>query len=116
MRETIPLSPIPPYKGERYQARIPDTIDLAENCRQAVHNLTSVTDPNLDYDTYFKRGQAAHIFGDICGVKFQEALPLMRIASGSTENMQVDRGLDEIATQIHRHRRALLYQSPLPAR
>ena len=89
MRTEIPVFSIPPYKGKRYTALVPDTIDLAENCRKAVHCLTSLTDSKLDYDTYFSGGPP-HCFSDICGVKWQEALPLMRIASGSTESMQVD--------------------------
>src|SRR5262249_36319397 len=35
-------------------------------------------------------GGGQHCFSDICGVKYQEALPLMRIASGSMLNFNVD--------------------------
>ena len=88
---------IPPYKGERYTEKVPDTLDLAERARLAIHGLTGFTDPDADYMVYSFSGlyrnppTFIHQYGDVAGLKFNEALPLMRLITGSTENEHVDR-------------------------
>jgi hypothetical protein len=42
---TIPDFAMPPYEGQRYEAVVPDTLDLAERARLAVNALTEMTDP-----------------------------------------------------------------------
>ena len=95
-RSEVPPFDTPPYKGRRYQATVPDTLDIQERAALAVNGLTGPTDPDKDHLLYFRVNFSAnppvmsHGRSDICQSKFMEALPLMRIASGSDLNAQVD--------------------------
>ena len=103
IRQDIPEFGMPVYKGERYEALIPDTLDLQERAALAVNVLTRATDPEADYEMYFsvdiRRNPPMmdHNFSDICIMKFMEALPLMRLVSGSQDNLEVDRRWRELA-------------------
>ena len=48
----IPGFELPPYRGERYEATVPDTLDIAERARLAIHALTEVTNPLADHEIY----------------------------------------------------------------
>jgi len=97
IRDDIPEFDVPAYEGERYEAPVPDTLDLEERAALAVNGLTSPTDPLADHEMYstvfFRRSppMMQHDYSDHCQVKFMEALPLMRIISGSDLNSEVDR-------------------------
>ena len=103
IRQEIPEVPAPSYPGERYEALVPDTLDLQERAALAVNVLTRSTDPEADYELYFnldcRRNPPLmdHNFNGICDCKFMEALPLMRLVSGSRENIDVDRVWREVA-------------------
>ena len=99
IRPDAPTVKIKPFTGERYEALVPDTLDLAERARLSVHGLTSPLDPNDDYDLYwtvnFKNTPpmmaklpAYHQLS--LTSKFMEALPLMRLITGSELNSNVD--------------------------
>ena len=96
IRDEIPAVPIPPYEGETYEDLVPDTLDIAERIELAVNGVTGPTDPAADYEIYFwvnffhEPPVMSHNRDDWCQPKFMEALPLLRIASGSTLNSQVD--------------------------
>ncbi|NQT91372.1 MAG: glycoside hydrolase family 127 protein [Lentisphaerae bacterium] len=106
VRDEIPDFDVPPYRGERYEVEVPDTLDLQDRAALAINGLTGPTDPEADYEIYwsalFKRNppMMQHDLGDHCQVKFMEALPLMRIISGSDQNEHVDRRWMEVA--LHR--------------
>ena len=53
VREEVPAFEIPPYRGQRYEDRVPDTLDIAERARLGINALTSVTDPAADYIIYW---------------------------------------------------------------
>ena len=94
--DAVPRFDIPPYKGERYEAMVPDTLDVQERAALAVNGLTGPTDPEKGYLLYFLTHFSAnppvmtHGRSDICQTKFMEALPLMRLVSGSDHNSCVD--------------------------
>ena len=102
-REDIPSFDVPPYGGERYEALVPDTLDIQERAALAVNGLTGPTDPEKDHMLYFNahfRTNPPHMNhrgADICQTKFEEALPLMRLAGGSSLNDHVDPVWMEIA-------------------
>src|SRR5437867_6649951 len=55
--DTLPRDPkeihVVPFKGERYEALIPDTLDLAEYAESTVHGLTQLISPiETDYCVY----------------------------------------------------------------
>ena len=78
-------------------ASCPDTLDLHERAALAVHGLTEPADPDADYEIYwilFPRMRPPvmqHDFCDACQAKYIEALPLMRIASGSELNEHIEK-------------------------
>ena len=102
IRKKIPAFRVPAYKGERYQAMVPDTLDLQERASLAVNGLTGPTDPLADFEVYFfvyllsNPPMMKHSFDSHCQCKFLEALPLMRIISGSELNDEVDRRWMEV--------------------
>jgi len=102
----VPAIEVPAYPGSRYEAVVPDTLDLAERAALAVHGLTAPLNADADYEMYFAaRLQLdppvmVHSFSDWCQMKWQEALPLMRLISGSRLNEQVDQRWMEIVMQM----------------
>ncbi len=102
----VPTVGLPEYRGQRYQAQVPDTLDLAHRAALAINGMTGPTDSDADYEIYW---QAAFLnnppymiqtFNDHCQVKFHEALPLMRLASGSDLNDHVDQRWMEVVMQM----------------
>jgi hypothetical protein len=99
IREQIPAFDVPPYAGARYTDEIPDTLDIAERARLGINCLTGITDPLADHeifwfaDFYRDPPVMVHDFSDWCqNVEgMMESLPLLRIASGSDQNSDVDR-------------------------
>ncbi len=97
-----------PPKGEYYEATVPDTLDLAERGALALNSLTGMLDPSHDYDMYVTMNFAAnppymsHMGGTneadcwsgylVVG-KVVESLPLMRLMSGSKQDLDIERGL-----------------------
>ena len=106
IREEIPRFDVPAYEGERYEALAPDTLDLQERAALAVNGLTGPTDPEADYEVYFavffntNPPTMAHDWSDAVQCKFQEALPLMRVVSGSDLNAHVDRRWMEVVLHM----------------
>ena len=96
IRQRIPSFDVPEYRGRRYEAMVPDTLDIQERISLAVNGLTGPTDPDKDHLLYFRVNfrsnppSMSHGPSDICQMKFMEALPLMRLASGSALNDHVD--------------------------
>lgn len=90
--------------GERYEVTVPDTLDLAERGRLAVHGLTSFLNPvGAGGDPEAVMGPYGHAYfnanpaymTDIPGGppnwgKIAEGLILARRMSGSTENLETD--------------------------
>lgn len=96
IREEISSFDTPEYKGERYEALVPDTLDIAERSRLAINGLTGPTDPDADHEIYwwvdfFQHPTVMqHDHNDHVQVKFWEALPLLRSVTGSEQNEDVD--------------------------
>ena len=89
--------------GERYEAQVPDTLDLASRMALAINALTNVWNPDekwsLAFVVDFSRKPAVlytnHITDAYLNIpaKFQEALALCRLGSGSTQSLEVDAGV-----------------------
>jgi len=92
----LPSFRLPQFRGQRYQDRVPDTLDLAGRAAQAVHALTATTDPDFNADIYFSAYFGArppimiHDFSDWCEYKYYAASVLLRLACGSQERMDVE--------------------------
>jgi len=89
---------IPEYPGKYYEAMVPATLDLAERARLAVNGLTETLDPDNGYELYWivdllaKKPSMYHTIDDHVQAKFFQALPLVRTASGSMQNMDIEQG------------------------
>lgn len=98
IRDHVPSFEVPPYRGQLYSDRIPDTLDIAERAKLGVHALTSITDPTMDYEIYWSCNffrnpvRMQHNFNDWVQNQegLMEALPLLRNASGDNSNSEVD--------------------------
>jgi hypothetical protein len=103
----VPRTELPAYSGQRYEATVPDTLDLEEQMASlAINGLTEPIDPDADYEIYW---QAAfntnpplmwHAESDCVQSKHMEALPLLRLASGSRQNLHVEKRWMEVLRQM----------------
>ena len=98
IRSDFPEFELPSYRGERYEALVPDTLDLQDRARLALNCLTEVTNPLADYEIYgtvffLCRPPQMHLQwgGPTVQAKFQEAVPLARMVCGSDQNLHVER-------------------------
>ncbi|MGA8269389.1 MAG: hypothetical protein WB787_16635 [Candidatus Acidiferrales bacterium] len=98
IRDKIPEFAIPAYRGHTYVDSVPDTLDLTERAKLGVNVLTGITDPNAEYEIYWLTDIfrdppiMLHDFNDWVQNQegLMEALPLLRNATGSDLNSQVD--------------------------
>jgi hypothetical protein len=93
--------------GEDYRAAIPDTLDLAERGRLAINALTGMADLAYKYEPYHCANLAGHpasmnhTWGGNCTPKVAEALSMMRVMTGSDQNLAVDlRMLDPVVADV----------------
>ena len=100
--KSLPEIALPHFEGERYEVEIPDTLDLAERAGLAIQAITRMVDPKRNYALYchawFNRrppvialSDSDGLDGGACAAKHLEALPLLRLMSGSIYNLEVDR-------------------------
>ena len=55
IRKRVPSFDLPPYEGRRYEAMVPDTLDIQERIALAVNGLRSIAIEKDDL-AYFKHG------------------------------------------------------------
>jgi hypothetical protein len=102
----VPKVKLPIYSGQSYEAMVPDTLDVQEMAKLAVNGLTGPTDPNADYEIYWRAAFNTyppvmwHAESDNVLTKFIEALPMMRLVSGSSQNMHVEQRWMEVMLQM----------------
>jgi len=88
-----------------YEAMVPDTLDLADRAGFAINGLTRTSDPAHNYETYQCANFNVHppymnlMYGGPCLQKPVEALPMMRVMSGSRQNIEVDGKIVEACTR-----------------
>src|SRR3954453_6018556 len=96
-----------PYSGDKYEAKVPDTLDLAERARIAINALTEVTNSQEDYEIYNTNTFATnppsmqmHCWYPTILPKFIWAVSMMRTMSGGEQNEQVDQRWLEVALKM----------------
>ena len=52
--QQVPRVERPAYRGQRYRAQVPDTLDPAEMAALAINGTTGPTDPDADYEIYWR--------------------------------------------------------------
>ncbi|MBI4025035.1 MAG: glycoside hydrolase family 127 protein [Verrucomicrobia bacterium] len=92
----IPPFEMPIIQGSRYQAQVPDTLDLAERASHAIHGLTASTDPEANFEIYWrvcfgwKPPAMYHDWNDHVEFKYYAPSMLLRLACGSDESWEVE--------------------------
>ena len=88
------------YAGAEYDARVPDTLDLADRAEWAINGIGGSIDPELHHQMYFRVEYAHnppvmthHSADTTCDPKFGESFPMMRIMCGSDQYACVEAGL-----------------------
>src|SRR5512139_3796110 len=83
--------------GQRYSARVPGTLDLAERAELALNALVGTADRQYRCEPFHcgnlntHPAYMNHMWGGPCTPKVIEALPMMRIMCGSDRDLDVDR-------------------------
>jgi len=97
IRQEIPKFSLPSYSGERCEALVPDTLDVAERAALHIRALTSVTDQNADHDVYWlvelwhDPPVMQHDWGSLIPMAFvMYTTQLLRMITGSDLNAHVD--------------------------
>ena len=82
------------YAGHRYEAMVPDTLDLAGRAELAINGIGGTIDTDLDYYMFFlvryacKTPYMAHHAADsTCDTKYGESFPLMRLMCGTDHQL-----------------------------
>src|SRR5438270_8716669 len=103
----IPEFDLPPYRGERYEASVPDTLDIAERARLAVNALTAPTDEAADYEVYpvaFFDTNPPSMIHNCWYFPYEEdwmgALTRTRLVSGSEQNVNAERRWMEVTLKL----------------
>ena len=95
--------PLPTYEGQRYEAEVPDTLDLAAVAELTIKGITNRIAEDKDYfmytrDNFYADPPHLHFYWPNganeggCEGKHLEGLPLLRTICGSTLNEDNERG------------------------
>lgn len=95
-------------KEERYEANVPDTLDLADRAGLAINAMTGNLDPQANYELYHSvqfASQPAYMLHDnrsfvACGPKWLRSLPMMRLMSGSKQNEEIDKKFEDLFVSL----------------
>ena len=86
--------------GDRYEATVPDTLDLSDRAALALNALGGTLDPERDYQMYWEvryRVRPPYMRHRSCdptnSPKFAESFPMMRLMCGSDIHMDAEQGL-----------------------
>ena len=87
-------------EGERYEATVPDTLDLSDRAELALNGLGGTTDPERDYQMYWEaqfRVRPPYLRHRSCDPtntpKMAESYPMMRLMSGTDTYVEAQRGM-----------------------
>ena len=95
-------------KEERYEANVPDTLDLADRAGLAINAMTGNLDPQANYELHHAvqfASQPAYMWHDsrsfvACGPKWLRSLPMMRQMSGSKQNEEIDKKFEDLLVSL----------------
>jgi hypothetical protein len=97
--------------GHYYKAVVPDTLDLAERARLGLGHCTSIISPEDGYSMYAGGGFGPDLIGldtpelghlccqaQCCEGKYMEAMAMLRVASGSSQDLELENKWLEMMT------------------
>ena len=83
--------------GRRYEAEVPDTLDLADRARLALNGLGGTLDPDCHYTMFFTVHYACrppymrhHAADTTCDPKFAESFAMMRVMCGEDTHADLE--------------------------
>ncbi len=92
----------PKVPGDRYEAEVPDTLDLAERAALAINGIAGGIDRDLDHQMWFLVNYACnpatmrhHAADATCDALLAPTFALLRTMSGSTAHVDTEVGLIE---------------------
>jgi len=94
------------YPGKSYEALVPATLDLADRAKLAINAFTETMNPNCDLESYYwfniltDPATLHHSYSDHVRIKYMQALPYLRVASGSTQNLDREARVMQIHLQM----------------
>jgi hypothetical protein len=109
INSTKPEIELPAYHGQTDEIMAPDTLDLQDMAGIGVNGLTGPTDPEADYEIYWKVSFNANKkpimwHSDPADMtilaKFAESLPLLRLISGSDQDQHIEQRWLEVLRQM----------------
>ena len=107
----------------RYEAEVPETLDLAERAELALNGICRTVDPCDDYLMYFevrlntRPPYLQHKGADAtCTPKFAEVIPELRLMSGSDKFLDVEQGMVDSLVQCISEDDGLYYAVYTPRR
>ncbi len=94
-------------EGERYEAEVPDTVDLAERAALAINGIGGTIDPELrtmyfNVQYPYKPSYMTHHAADTtCDPKYAESLPMLRLMSGNRKYADLEAAFaDELVSRM----------------
>lgn len=122
VRKEIPPIKAPACSGKHYEAMVPETLDLARRADLAINAITECTDAAYDHEVYINcyinrdPPLLTHSYHGFNGAqpKILEALPLLRIASGSRQNQDAEQVM--IEAMLHMFGEDGMYYMPIKGR
>jgi hypothetical protein len=87
---------------QSYQAAVPDTLDLADRAKSALHCIANTVDPDDEFQMWFEvfwNNNPPYLLHSGCDVectpKFLDALTQLRLASGSRDYLDIEQGMEK---------------------
>ena len=122
-RKLVSAHALPAYQGERYQAEVPDTLDLADRAALALNGIGGTIDPDGDYQMWIEMCCSANppymLHGGSdgsCTPKYAVSMPLMRVACGSDRYLDIEQGMFDTLVDWISEDDGLLYTVYSPSR
>ena len=121
-RKLVSAHALPAYQGERYQAEVPDTLDLADRAALAVNGIGGTIDPDGDYQMWIEMccttnpPYMLHGGADAGTPEYAVSMPLMRVACGSDRYLDIEQGMFDTLVDWLSEDDGLLYTVYSPRR
>ena len=121
-RKLVSAHALPAYQGERYQAEVPDTLDLAERAALALNGIGGTIDPDGDYQMWIEiclgtnPPYMLHGGADAGTPEYAVSMPLMRVACGSDRYLDIEQGMFDTLVDWLSEDDGLLYTVYSPRR
>jgi len=123
IKPKVPQVKLQAPSGDRYEATVPDTLDLAHRAELALKGLANVADPKDGYMQWFylhwghNPPYMRHAYNDIdCTSKLWDCFAKLRVMCGSEQFLDVEQGMENTLLSFLDKDDGLLYAKYDPKR